>query len=72
MTLPLSDVSFPTGPTRIDHVSYLGEIEQYVLEYAPGRSLKAFEQNPLDIRRVGESLTVHVLPQDLLLLPPSP
>jgi hypothetical protein len=55
--------------TRITHVSYLGEIEQYALEYAPGRTLKAFEQNPEEIRRLGEPLTVHVRPQDVLVLP---
>ncbi|MFM1769127.1 MAG: Spermidine/putrescine import ATP-binding protein PotA [Verrucomicrobiota bacterium] len=55
--------------TRIAHVSYLGEIEQYGLEYAPGQVLKAFEQNPLDIRKVGAELPVHVLPQDVLILP---
>ena len=56
-------------PTTIGHVSYLGEIEQYVLELAPGRTMKAFEQNPLEIRRVGEKLAVHVRPQDVLVLP---
>jgi ABC-type Fe3+/spermidine/putrescine transport system ATPase subunit len=61
--------SMNSFPTRIAHVSYLGEIEQYGLEYAPGQVLKAFEQNPLDIRKVGEALTVHVLSQDILILP---
>jgi iron(III) transport system ATP-binding protein len=55
--------------TRITHVSYLGEIEQYGLEIASGKIIKAFEQNPLEIRQVGASLPVHVRPQDLLLLP---
>ena len=54
--------------TTIAHVSYLGETEQYLLEMAPGSVIKAFEQNPREIRRVGESLTVHVRPQDCLLL----
>ena len=54
--------------TTIAHVSYLGEIEQYGLEIAPGRVIKAFEQNPLEIRRVGELLTVHVRAQDFLVL----
>ena len=56
---------------RIAHVSYLGEIEQYGLEHAPGQLVKAFEQNPLEIRRVGEALPVHVLPADVLVLPAS-
>ncbi len=55
--------------TTIAHVSYLGEIEQYGLEIAPGRLIKAFEQNPLEIRKVGEALTVHVRPQDVMVLP---
>ena len=54
--------------TTIVHVSYLGEIEQYGLEFSPGRIIKAFEQNPLEIRRVGTPLVVHVRPQDLLVL----
>ncbi|MEY2410062.1 MAG: hypothetical protein QOF48_2732 [Verrucomicrobiota bacterium] len=62
-----SDVNQLT--TNIAHVSYLGEIEQYGLEFAPGRVIKAFEQNPLEIRKVGAPLTVHVRPQDVLVLP---
>jgi iron(III) transport system ATP-binding protein len=55
--------------TRIAHVSYLGEIEQYALEVAPGCVVKAFEQNPEEIRQVGAPLAVHVRPQDVLVLP---
>jgi ABC-type Fe3+/spermidine/putrescine transport system ATPase subunit len=55
--------------TTIAHVSYLGEIEQYGLELSPGRIIKAFEQNPLEIRRPGAPLVVHVRPQDCLVLP---
>lgn len=55
--------------TTIAHVSYLGEVEQYQLEYRPGKLLKAFEQNPAAIRLVGSSLNVHIRPQDCLLLP---
>ena len=55
--------------TSIAHVSYLGEVEQYGLEYLPGKTIKAFEQNPVEIRRVGTPLTVHVRPQDCLVLP---
>ncbi len=55
--------------TSIAHVSYLGEVEQYGLEYLPGKTIKAFEQNPVEIRRVGAPLTVHVRPQDCLVLP---
>jgi iron(III) transport system ATP-binding protein len=55
--------------TTIVHVSYLGEIEQYGLQLAPGRIIKAFEQNPLEIRQAGAPLAVHVRPQNLLVLP---
>jgi hypothetical protein len=50
----------------------LGEIEQYHLELATGQVIKAFEQNPLEIRRVGEPLAVHVRPHDLLVMPEPP
>jgi iron(III) transport system ATP-binding protein len=55
--------------TTIAHVSYLGEVEQYGLDAGLGRTLKAFEQNPEMIRRVGAALTVHLRPQDCLVLP---
>jgi ABC-type Fe3+/spermidine/putrescine transport system ATPase subunit len=55
--------------TTIAHVSYLGEVEQYGLEIVPGRTIKAFEQNPEAIRRVGTKLTVHLRPEDCLVLP---
>ena len=55
--------------STITHVSYLGEIEQYQLRVAGDQSIKAFEQNPLEIRRTGEPLAVHVRPRDLLVLP---
>jgi iron(III) transport system ATP-binding protein len=55
--------------TIIAHVSYLGEVEQYELQIVRGKTIKAFEQNPAEIRRVGALLTVHVRPQDCLVLP---
>jgi ABC-type Fe3+/spermidine/putrescine transport system ATPase subunit len=55
--------------TTIAHVSYLGEVEQYGLEILPGKTIKAFEQNPAEIRRAGTPLSVHVRPQDCLVLP---
>jgi iron(III) transport system ATP-binding protein len=54
--------------TRIAHVSYLGEIEQYQLSLPAGGLVKAFEQNPREIRRVGGALVFHVLPQNFLVL----
>jgi len=53
----------------IAQVSYLGDIEQYGLEVSPGRVIKAFEQNPLAIRKPGTPLAVHVRPQDCLVMP---
>jgi len=55
--------------TTISHVSYLGEIEQYELAVSSTVVIKAFEQNPQAIRRVGERLTVHIHPRNLLVLP---
>jgi iron(III) transport system ATP-binding protein len=63
---PASVNSLTTG---IASVSYLGEIEQYLLELEGGLRIKAFEQNPSEIRRVGTMLQVHIRPDDLLLLP---
>ena len=54
--------------TTIRQVNYLGEVEQYQLDLGPGTTIKAIEQNPLEIRRLGAPLKVHVRPQDLLLL----
>ena len=67
-------VEIGAGPTNslatsIAQVSYLGEIEQYELRLSPGATIKAFEQNPEVIRRVGEPLAVHVRPQNLLVIP---
>lgn len=56
--------------TQIRQRSYLGEIEQYSLQTSTGRILKAFEQNPREIRKPGSSLPVFVRPENLLLLPP--
>jgi len=54
--------------TTIAQVSYLGEIEQYELRLSPSATIKAVEQNPQQIRRVGQPLAVHVSPHNLLLL----
>ena len=67
-------MEFGAGPGNslaiaIAQVSYLGEIEQYELRLSPAVTVKAFEQNPQEVRRVGELLTVHVRPQNLLVLP---
>src|SRR5216117_985038 len=54
--------------TTIAHVSYLGEVEQYELRLSPAATIKAVEQNPQQIRRVGQPLAVHVSPHNLLLI----
>jgi iron(III) transport system ATP-binding protein len=56
-------------PTIIAHVSYLGETEQYALQLSANTMLKAFEQNPQVIRRLGEPLIVHVAPHNFLVFP---
>ena len=55
--------------TRIARVTYLGEIEQYLLELDGGVTVKAFEQNPIEIRQPGTALAVHIRSEDLLVLP---
>ena len=57
-----------TISTTIRHVSYLGEIEQYGLEAAPEVMIKAFEQNPLEIRKPGAALIVHVRPANAMII----
>ena len=53
----------------ITRVTYLGEIEQFELRLSPAVAVKALEQNPQEIRRVGEPLTIHIRPGNLLVLP---
>ena len=67
----LSESAVNCFSARIMRVNYLGEIEQYGLEIGGQRVIKAFEQNPLAHRPVGTELTVHVRPQDVLVLPES-
>jgi iron(III) transport system ATP-binding protein len=55
--------------TRIVQVTYLGEIEQYLLELGSGTQIKAFEQNPMALRRAGEELIVNLRPENLFVLP---
>jgi len=53
----------------IAQVSYLGDTEQYELKLSSGAVIKAMEQNPQEIRHVGEPLTVHVDARNLFVLP---
>ena len=63
-TAPVNNLS-----AEIEQVTYLGEIEQYRLKLAGGLAVKAFEQNPVEIRRAGERIDVHVRPADVLVFP---
>ncbi|HNQ87601.1 MAG TPA: ABC transporter ATP-binding protein [Verrucomicrobiota bacterium] len=58
--------------TRILQVTYLGEVEQYLLEAAPGLTFKAIEANPLEIRTRDAQLALHVTPENILVLPATP
>lgn len=54
--------------TIIEQVVYLGEIEQYSLKLKDGSAtIKAFEQNPLEIRRRSEVLTIYISPGNLII-----
>lgn len=61
-----------TIETGIVQVTYLGEIEQYLLELGSGARVKAFEQNPMTLRRAGEKLAVNLRPENLFVLPRDP
>ena len=53
---------------KLAQVTYLGEIEQYVLELSASAKIKAFEQNPIEIRHVGSPIAVHIRSEDLFVL----
>jgi iron(III) transport system ATP-binding protein len=53
----------------VERVTYLGEIEQYVLVLADGSRIKAFEQDPEIVRPPGMRVSLRVLPASLFLLP---
>lgn len=63
------DESYNTLNTVVEDVTYLGEIEQYTLRISENTAIKAFEQNPLEIRKRGEKLKIHVRPFNILLYP---
>jgi iron(III) transport system ATP-binding protein len=56
----------------IQSVSYLGEVEQYQLQLSEDRFIKAIEQNPIENRAVGTSVSVNVRPGDCILFPSNP
>ncbi len=56
---------------RIVHVNYLGEVDQFVLELGPGAPIKALEANPQSLRRPGDTIPIHIPPENLLVFPGS-
>jgi iron(III) transport system ATP-binding protein len=68
-SVEIGEDSVNTLATTIAHVSYLGEIEEYQLRLSDAIKVKAFEQNPLKIRRVDTPLKAYIRPQDFLVLP---
>ncbi|MCX7871978.1 MAG: ABC transporter ATP-binding protein [Verrucomicrobiae bacterium] len=63
----IKDENFNSLNTVIEDVTYLGEIEQYTLRVSENVAIKAFEQNPFEIRKRGEKLKIHVRPINILL-----
>lgn len=61
------DESYNTLTAVVEDVTYLGEIEQYTLRISENTTIKAFEQNPLEIRKRGEKLKIHIRPFNILL-----
>lgn len=49
--------------------TYLGEVEQYVLELAGGGRFKAWEPNPGALRALGAPLTVSIPPGQVMVYP---
>jgi ABC-type Fe3+/spermidine/putrescine transport system ATPase subunit len=54
--------------SRIERMTYLGDVQQYELRLTPELLIKAVEQNPLDARRPEEAILVHVAQEDLVVL----
>ncbi|MGC8829623.1 MAG: ABC transporter ATP-binding protein [Verrucomicrobiia bacterium] len=66
-SVEIKTADFNSLKTVIDQVIYLGEIEQYSLRLKEGITIKAFEQNPTEIRRRGETLTIHIKPHNFIV-----
>jgi iron(III) transport system ATP-binding protein len=54
--------------TTLADISYFGEIEQYGLKTASNVLIKALERNPVEVRRTGTQMVVHVRPENLMIL----
>ncbi len=66
-SVEMEKMPFNCVETVVDQVMYLGEIEQYNLRLKGDLGIKAFEQNPLEIRRVGDALSIHISPHNFIL-----
>ncbi|HOK77776.1 MAG TPA: TOBE domain-containing protein, partial [Verrucomicrobiota bacterium] len=56
---------------RVAQVTYLGELEQYVLELPGGITIKALDANPVEVRARNTEWPVYVLPRNVFLFPRS-
>ncbi|MDH7502635.1 MAG: ABC transporter ATP-binding protein [Verrucomicrobiota bacterium] len=56
---------------RVAQVTYLGEVEQYVLELPGGITIKALDANPFEVRARNTEWPVHVSPRNVFLFPRS-
>ncbi len=54
---------------QIAQVTYLGEVEQYLLELKNGARIKAAESHPVSRRQVGNPLAIHIEPEHAFVLP---
>jgi iron(III) transport system ATP-binding protein len=65
----ISDATENRCAALIERITYLGRTEQYRLQLPSGARLKITESNPVRVRRVGETLSLHVAPEHFILLP---
>ncbi|MGC8743454.1 MAG: ABC transporter ATP-binding protein [Verrucomicrobiia bacterium] len=66
-TVEIKTSQFNSLKTVIEEVIYLGEIEQYTLRLNGDIKIKAFEQNPVEIRRCGETLNIYISPHNFIV-----
>jgi len=66
-SVELKKADFNCVETVVEQVMYLGEVEQYSLRLKGDLRIKAFEQNPLEIRQFGDVLLIHISPLNFIL-----
>ncbi len=54
---------------RVESVTYLGEAEQIIVRLADGTLIRASEADPVDLRRPGAEVTMHVPAESLFVVP---